>query len=509
MTTTTRDHHPAQDEQPIEPWEATAEERAAEAAVIGCMLTPLHITGRDGPEVLSSPAIIDIRRVLRPEHFYTAAHQAIARTVYELADAGVKGIDPLVVADALTEAGVLAVTGGITALTRYPRMVPTTTNAAWYADRVREGADRRATYAYSARVAQYAAAVDGDRLNELVAAAHADYLTSTAVFTNDDLPSVGNQPDEIAGLLQRWGQADETGATTGLRDLDDRLNVSDGALVVVAGRPGSGKSLLGAQWAWHYVSQRGEGALCFSAEMTRLELMERDIARIAGVRLDSSSGKTPLTVEDSRRLMKASAEYERLGTLLWYDDTPTLTVAHIRARYAEVAAAAGAPKLVVIDYLQLMQMPKADRRDLAIAEVTRQLKVFAQESQCLVVLLCQLNRGPESRPDGRPMLSDLRESGAIEQDCDVAFLLHDVGRYQEDRQGSLDLIIAKQRKGGHGITITLSDRRAYAELGNWSRQDPPSPAAAGAGTMPDLDDLTGGGDGGSADRNGDGWWNKG
>lgn len=492
MTTPTT--HPAEPEQGSEPWLPTADETAAELAVIGALLTPFPVTTRDGRiEEITSPTLIDIRRVLRPEHFFEPRHQLIATVVYELADAGHRSIDPVVVSTELARRGNRGVLDAA-ALSRYMRSVPTVANAPYYADLVRAGADRRTAYAYGMRIAQYASSMDGDRLTDLVTKAHGEYLSATAPYVNNDLMSVGNRTDMVAELLAKWGHAEEnTGMTTGLPDVDAHLNVDPGGMVVLAGRPGSGKSLLGSQIAWHFVAERGEGVLSFSAEMTAKELMERDLARIANVRLDSSSGKTKLTPADGAALMKAAEDYQMLATQLWYDDTPTLSIQHIRARHAEVSAVNGPPALVVIDYLQLMQMPKADRRDLAIGEVTRQLKVFAQEANCLVLLLCQLNRGPESRPGGVPMLADLRDSGAIEQDPDVVMLLHDVPRYDESRQGVVDLILAKQRKGGHGITVTLADRRAYAGFGNWSRvEERKGPAAAGAAEVPDLDSLTNG-----------------
>lgn len=476
--------------------EATDTELHAEQSVLGALMTPWYPASRDGqpPSALSSPWIPAVRRVLAPHHFYAGRHQLIAAAVYALADdPDVRGIDQLMVADELERRGQLAKAGGPMYLHRCVTGTPTATNADYYADIVRAGANRRATHAYAQRVAQAAATPEPDGLADLVTSLHAGYLEAVSTTGNTDLPAVGNSSELVDQLIQGWGRPRPSSMTTGLADVDRVLNVEDGALVVIAGRPGSGKSILGAQIAGHYVEERGEPALFFSAEMSRQELMERDLARLARVRLDSATGRTDLTAADAQRLLDVGPLYTAIGILLWYDDTPGLSTQHIDARFAEVSAAAGPPRLVAVDYLQLMQTPKADRRDLAIGEVSRRLKLFAKLHNIIVVLLCQLNRGPESRPGGKPAIADLRESGSIEQDADVVILIHDVAQYDESRLGEVDLILAKQRKGVHGVTIAVADQRPYAQFADLPRR-----RADGA---TDLDAM-------SADRNGDAWWTK-
>ncbi|HYQ69084.1 replicative DNA helicase [Actinophytocola sp.] len=450
----------------------------AERAVLGAMMTPLYVTSRDGePEALSSPVIAEVRRTLSAEHFYQPRHQAVMRAICDLADSGRKGIEPVQVAEELRRRGELTRMGSPTYLhdlLAASRQVAATGQASHLAEIVRAGANRRATLVYSQRVAQAAQALpEPERLPEIIAGLHTKFLADVATTSEEEFHSIGNSEDLIQGVLDSWGHPQESAMTTGIRDVDRALNVDLGALVVAAGRPGSGKSVFGAQVAGHYAMERGEPVVFFSAEMTRAELVQRDLARQAGVRLDSASGKTHLIDSEKIKLAKAAQDYKLLGTLLWYDDTPHLSLPYIRARVADVASIAGPPRLIVIDYLQLMQLPKADRKDLALGEVTRQLKIMAQELNCIVLLLCQLNRGPESRPGGLPMLSDLRESGAIEQDADVVMLIHDVAKYTDERPGEIDLILAKQRKGSNP-TITLADYRAFAAFRDLSRQSAPS-----------------------------------
>lgn len=500
---------PADPVDEVPAWEATPLEKSAERHLLGAMMTPLTTT-RDGePVALSSPAIIEARRIVEPEFFYDVRHQMIAAAVFALADAGVRGIDPVLVGQELARRDQLVKVGGPPVVHELFAQSITTANASHYADTVRAGYNRRATYAYAQGIAQVVANrdVESEDLYSRVTVIHErwHHAVSGAIGGNE-LVSVGNRGDVIADLLSTWGEPDGRGLSTGLHDLDTRINIAPGSLVIVAGRPGSGKSLLASQIAAHHVEELGVPVLFHSLEMPIRELVERDLARAAGVRLDSASGKTPLTAREQQRLQQAAHEYEQLGTLLFYDDATDLTIGHAEARYEEVAKITGTPPgLLVIDYVQLMKMnARAERRDIAVGEVSGKAKQFGLRTGCTVVLCAQLNRGPESRPNGVPHIADLRESGNLEQDADAVILVHPVGDHVEERQGEVDLIIAKQRRGGHNIVVPVQDYRAYAAFRNLTRRIEPArtaPVVAGV-DMPDLDNLD------HPDRNGPDWWDK-
>lgn len=273
--------------------------------------------------------------------------------------------------------------------------------------------------------------------------------------------------DEINATLEAWGREDLSALETGIADLDSLLNVSAGGLVVIGGRPGAGKSILGAKIARHYAVTRGETAIYHCLEMTRTEMMQRDLAALARVNLGTATGKMPLDDYSRSALQRAADAYSEAGKRLVYDDKSRLTVADVRARI-EATYRFDTPAVSVIDYLGLMHKPKAERNDIAVGENVRQLKNLAGELEIVIVLLAQINRGPEGRPDGRPVLSDLRDSGEIENHADTVILVHDVANYTPARECEMDLIIAKHRKGPRS-TITVADRRSCADMGDLAR----------------------------------------
>lgn len=489
--------------------EPTDVELDSERQVLGAMMTPLWATGADGvPQAISSPQIAEVRRVVGADQFVEPAHRMVAAAIFAMVDRGDRGINTTMVAHELEVRGQLAKIGGLPAVNRLFAAAATATNAAYHADMVRAAANRRATYHYALRVTQVSmtAHADSGELFDRVTTIHERYLAEVRNAAVSDIVSIGNRTDMLAEVAANWGYADTaSGFTTGLYDLDAKLNTQDGAMVVVAGRPGSGKSILADKIAWHYVAERGEIVQYHSLEMPAPELIERGVARNAGLRLDSATGKTPVTELDRRRIAAAVAEYETLGTALFVDDTPDVTMEHVEARYEEIKSTAGRPGLVVIDYVQLVKAPRAENRQLAIAELSRRCKVFGQRTGSTALLLAQLNRGPEARPNGVPVVSDLRESGGIEQDADAVLLVHPVGDYDDNRTGEVDIIIGKQRRGGRA-TVAVSDARAYADFRNLTRQAAPRAARAAIDAVTDLDALENGTD--SEDRNGDDFWRR-
>lgn len=260
----------------------------------------------------------------------------------------------------------------------------------------------------------------------------------------DEIEARGKRtPDEIA----------EGVVPTGWSDLDRLLGGGGkpGQLVIVAGRPGSGKSITAMGWAQHAAMKRDIPTAVFTLEMGGIELGCRLAA--AGTRITANHFETG-NLDDAEWASLARWVGETSDAPLFLDETPIVTVADIRARLRRLKRDHDI-RLVVIDYLQLVSSPRAENRQVAVSAMTRGLKLLAKEAGCCLVLVAQLNRGPEQRADKRPEVSDLRESGSIEQDADVVILIHPMDGDDNPRVGEVDLIVGKQRGGAKGV-VTLA-----------------------------------------------------
>ncbi|QYN17469.1 DnaB-like helicase C-terminal domain-containing protein [Amycolatopsis sp. DSM 110486] len=444
-------------------------EREAEQMVLGAMMSAWSRKTSDGDSVpMNSAAISEVQRIITAEQMFSGAHQAIFTAVVRLEQAGETGIDPVMVMGELQRVGLLGKIEGAYLHTLFAR-VTTATNATYYAEKVKGAADRRAAFQFAERVRQFAIG-DPERLQQATDTAYTAFMQEIAGSAADSLKSVSDDSWLLTDILDTWGQQSPSAMTTGLIDVDDLLNVNVGGLVVVGARSGVGKSVFAAQLARHYVFDKALPAVFFSLEMTRRQLYERDLAALAGVPLGSAEGKVSLDDFQRHKLVKAAAKYEAEGALLFYDDTPHISLAHIRSTLSQMRHQWGNPGLVVVDYIQLMDLPRRDREDQAIGEVTTALKEMANEFQCIIIAVAQLNRKAEERPGGVPQSSDLRGSGQIEQDADVIFLLHDAGKYDEARTGEVDIWLAKQRKGQSGVPVTVADYRNQAQFKSMAKE---------------------------------------
>jgi replicative DNA helicase len=254
--------------------------------------------------------------------------------------------------------------------------------------------------------------------------------------------------------------SDVTGVPTGFYDLDRNLSgMQAGDLIILAARPSMGKTALAINIAEHVALNEGLPVAVFSMEMGASQLAVRIVGSIG--RIDQSHLRTGrLTDEEWPRLSEA---IEKLRTIsLHIDETAGLTVSELRANARRLARQCGKLGLIVVDYLQLMSVSSSmsdENRATAVGEISRGLKMLAKELQCPVIALSQLSRGVESRPDKRPMMSDLRESGAIEQDADVIMFIYRDDYYNKmdgpnpsKEPGVAEVIIAKQRNGPTGTT---------------------------------------------------------
>ncbi|HEY7592616.1 MAG TPA: replicative DNA helicase, partial [Actinophytocola sp.] len=267
--------------------------------------------------------------------------------------------------------------------------------------------------------------------------------------------------DEIEAIDSR-GDA-MVGVPTGFTDLDELTNgLHPGQMIIVAARPGIGKSTLGLDFARSCSVRHGMTSVIFSLEMSRTEIVMRMLSAEAKIRLADMRGGR-MTDDDWTRLARRMSEVSEAP--LFVDDSPNMTMMEIRAKARRLKQRHDL-KLIVVDYMQLMTSGKrVESRQQEVSEFSRQLKLLAKELEVPVVAISQLNRGPEQRTDKRPMLADLRESGSLEQDADMVVLIHRPDAWERDdpRAGEADLILAKHR-AGPTTTVTVAHQLHYSRF---------------------------------------------
>jgi len=278
--------------------------------------------------------------------------------------------------------------------------------------------------------------------------------------------------DRIQELYNRGGSNDITGVATGFKDLDrDTSGLQKGDLVIVAGRPSMGKTSFAMNIAEYVAIKQGLPVLIFSMEMSASQLAARMLGSVGLINQGRlRTGK--LNDEEWPRVTQAIGELTKAPMLI--DETGSLNSLELRARARRMARKYGSVGLIVIDYLQLMSGKSngaSENRATEISEISRSLKSLAKEMQCPVIALSQLNRGLENRENKRPMMADLRESGAIEQDADVILFIYrdEVYHPETDAKGIAEVIIGKQRNGPIG-TLKLSWRGEFTKFSNLAHE---------------------------------------
>lgn len=425
-----------------------------------------------GGMLLSKDAIADVVESLRASDFYKPAHETIYEAILSLYGHG-SPADAITVADELKKRGELTRVGGASYIHTLIASVPTAANAQYYAEIVKEHAIMRRLIEAGTKIAQlgYANETEVDTLvNQAQAEIYAvtdgnakeDYVSFSEALeeTINEIDANSNRPDGVYGVPTDFIEFDEL--TGGLHG---------GQMIVIAARPGVGKSTLALDIARSAAIHHQMTTVFFSLEMSRTEL---------AMRILSAEGKISMG-----RLKKGDLDTEgwtNLATLqgridsapLFIDDSPNMTLMEIRAKCRRLKQRNDL-KLVVLDYLQLMSSgKKVESRQQEVSEFSRSLKLLAKELDVPVIALSQLNRGSEQRTDKRPMVSDLRESGSIEQDADMVILLHREDMYNPDseRVGEADMIIAKHR-GGPTRTIPLAFSGKYSRFNNMANEAPP------------------------------------
>ncbi|ALM51594.1 replicative DNA helicase [Halomonas huangheensis] len=407
-----------------------------------------------GGLMLDNQAWDGVSERLSAGDFYRYEHRLIFNVMVGLAE-GSQPLDVITLSEALEARDQLDSVGGLAYLAELARNTPSASNIRAYADIVRERATLRKLIEAASHIADSAFSPSGRPSDELVNEAE------RLVFQiSEDRPKAGGPigmselltkaVDRIDELFNMKGQM--TGLSTGFRDLDDMtsgLQPSD--LVIVAGRPSMGKTTFAMNLVEHAVISSDKPVVVFSMEMPAESIMLRMLSSLG--RIDQTRVRNgQLEDEDWPRL--TSAVNLLKDKQLFIDDTAALSPNEMRSRMRRIVREHGGISLVMIDYLQLMQIPGfSENRTGEISEISRSLKGLAKEFGCPVVALSQLNRSLEQRPNKRPVMSDLRESGAIEQDADlIGFVYRDevYNPDNPDNQGLAEFIIGKQRNGPIG-----------------------------------------------------------
>lgn len=429
----------------------------AEQSVLGAML-------------LERDAIFRVMEFLKSEDFYRESHRLIYQVILELAEAG-SPVDLITVTDLLRDKGELEKIGGVTYVATLANLVPTAANAEYYAKIVEEKALTRALISVTTRISSRG--YEGsDSAEELLDEAEKSILdlgqrrsSSTFVPVKDILV---NTFEDIEHVYKNRGKI--TGVPSGFIELDRMTNgFQKGDLIILAARPSMGKTAMAILMGQHCAIKHQVPVGIFSLEMSKEQLVQRMLCSEAMV--DAHKVRTGnLADEDWGKLSEAASFLSKAP--IYLDDTGAATVREMKSKVRRLKAEKGLG-LIIIDYIQLMSGgKKIENRQQEIAEISRKLKGLAKELGVPVLALSQLSRAVESRTDKHPMMSDLRESGSIEQDADIVMFIYRDEYYNQEseKKGIAEVIIAKQRNGPVG-TIELGFFREYTKFVNLAKRE--------------------------------------
>jgi replicative DNA helicase len=441
----------------------------AERAVIGAML-------------VSEAAASVVGEMLAAEDFYSETHRVLYGAMMRLYSRG-EPIDQLTLTNELTRVDEFDRIGGRSYVFRLVESVPTAANAARYAEIVRGKSLLRAVIHAGSRIQQEAFAEPEDVTQALDAAEQLIFGVSNRQLKEHLAPVSELAPGALEMIQRLYEQEGEvTGVESGFEDLDQKttgFHKSD--LVILAARPAMGKTALALNVIWHAAGVKGLPVAIFSLEMSKEQLVQRLISQTTRIKTqDLRSGN--VKAEDWPKLVRGVAEVSRAP--IWIDDTAGITLMEMRAKIRRLASRlnaqtnadgqSGAPlSLVVVDYLQLMigQGNRSENRQQEVAEISRGLKVLARDLDVPVLAVAQLSRAVEQRHDKRPLLSDLRDSGSIEQDADMVMFLYRDEYYNPDSddKGIAEVIVGKHRNGPTG-KVQLAWLEQYTKFASLARR---------------------------------------
>ena len=418
-----------------------------------------------GGMLIDSNALEISLEQLRPEDFYIPAHQTIFEAMRTIRNNG-EAVDLVTLCNELEKHGKLDFIGGARYLSDLISFVPSAANTQEYIHIVEEKSARRLLIRAGSEIITDSMNDEGDIDKTLDDAERKIYDISmrksedSVVGIEEVVPVAFN---EISELMDRKGVI--TGVSTGFTDLNRITNgFQKSDLIIVAARPAMGKTAFALNIAQHAAIHDNRSVIIFSLEMSASQLVQRMLCTEATVSSQKIKEGT-VSSDELKRLIEVMDPLSK--SKIFIDDTGGISVPEIRSKCRRLRARHGLD-MIVIDYLQLLQSNgsrRSDSRTQEVSDMTRQLKLLARELNIPVVLLAQLNRGPETRQDHTPMISDLRESGSIEQDADMVILLYRPAVYDEDQDNTSQIIIAKHRHGPTG-TVMLAWQGEYTRFMN-------------------------------------------
>ena len=431
----------------------------AEAAVLGSML-------------LDPESIGLVVQKIRAEVFYRLEHQMMFDAIVALWEKNGNDFDLVLLRDELKKRNQLEEIGGPEYLAKIAEAVPSSANVEHYLQIVKEKQMLRELIAAAGEVMTDAFETSGDVGDKLDRAEQKIFnvtqkkITGTAIVIKDLLTQAFEAIDKREGHHV-------TGLPTGFAELDDlTCGLQNNEMIVIAGRPSMGKTSLAMSIVEHIGADNDIPVAIFSLEMSRQQLAERMLCSRA--RVDSQLVRKGMHSDTwYQELVNVAGELSKKP--IYVDDTPGITPLELRGKARRLRTQHGI-RCIFVDYLQLMSLgTRVESRQQEVSEMSRYLKALARELEIPVVVLSQLNRAPEGREDHRPRMSDLRESGSIEQDADVVVLLHREDYYRrddEDRDNAAEIIIAKQRNGPTGM-VKLSFNSQFTRFDNLARVQEP------------------------------------
>lgn len=431
----------------------------AEQSVLGCML------------ISSNSWDVVVERVIE-EDFYNRSHRQIYKAILALLSNN-QPVDIITVSEQLDSTDELEEAGGLAYLSEMAKNTPSAINVAAYADIVKERAIIRELIGISNEIAEMGYNPQGRPSSEMLDAAESKVFDIAQKRTTEkegpeNVENILTKTINKLELLSKLGD-EITGTSSGYKDLDDMtsgLQPSD--LIIVAARPSMGKTTFAMNLCENAMMMQEKPVLVFSLEMPSDQIMMRMLASIA--RVDQTRIRTGnLEDEDWAKIANAMRLISDKNNL-YVDDSSGLTPMELRSRARKIAREHDGLSMIMVDYLQLMHVPgKSDNRTLEISEISRSLKALAKELEVPVVALSQLNRSLEQRADKRPVNSDLRESGAIEQDADLIMFIYrdEVYNDQSPDKGVAEIIIGKQRNGPIG-KVRLTFQGQFSRFDNYA-----------------------------------------
>lgn len=410
--------------------------------------------------------MIEVAEYLKPDDFYRPAHKILFKAMVRLADRG-EAIDIVTIKSSLESTDELSLVGGISYIAEVVNAVPTSSHAEHYAKIVAKKAQLRSIIGNLSDSIGNAYDEDMD-IDEIIAKAERSLIEVSQASNKSSFRPIHDV------LLENHSKIEErsnntsqiTGIETGFYDFDKlTTGLHEDQLIVLAARPAMGKTALALNIAQNVATKSNKAVAVFSLEMGAESLVERMLSA-EGTIINNHIRTGNLTVNEWQRLIYAQGQLAEAP--IFIDDTAGVKITDIRARARRLSQETDGLGLIIIDYLQLIQGSRSDNRQQEVSEISRQLKIIAKELKVPVIALSQLSRGVEQRNDKRPIMSDLRESGSIEQDADIVAFLYRDAYYQDKKEGQpendiTELIIRKNRHGNLG-TVKLYFHKEYTKF---------------------------------------------